>query len=225
MRLELVKLAAVDQPRDHFFHVIGRAHIFGHDGVEVIGVKLGRARVFERYVTRRACVFAQMRHDIAHDGERVLVILGQVIDHARLFGMQITAAKVFSTDFLTRCRFHQRRASQEDRALVSHNHCLVRHGRNISAASRAASHDAGNLRNALCAHIRLIEEDAPEMLLVGKHLGLMGEVRAAAIDQIDARQAVLLRNLLRAQVLLHRHRKVSAALHRRIVADDHALAA
>jgi len=53
----------------------------------------------------------------------------------------------------------------------------------------------------------------------------MRQVGAARIDQIDARQAVLLGNLLRAEMLLDRHRIVSAALHRGVVADDHRLAA
>src|SRR3546814_4572988 len=61
------------------------------------------------------------------------------------------------------------------------------------------------------------------MVAVGKHLGLMRQVRVAAVDQIDAGQAVRLGNLLRAQMRLYRHRIVSAALHRRIVADDHRL--
>src|SRR3546814_19867989 len=66
-------------------------------------------------------------------------------------------------------------------------------------ARGAASHHAGELRDALGAHIRLIEEDAPEMVAVGKHLGLMRQVRAAAVDQIDAGQAVRLGNLLRSE--------------------------
>jgi hypothetical protein len=60
------------------------------------------------------------------------------------------------------------------------------------------------------------------VLAVGEDLVLARQERAARIDQIDARQAVLLRDLLRAQVLLHRHRVVGAALHRRVVGDDHA---
>ena len=68
---------------------------------------------------------------------------------------------------------------------------------------------------------RLVEEDAAEMLAVGKHLGLVRQVGAAGIDQIDAGQPVLARDLLRAEMLLHRHRIVGAALHRGVVADDH----
>jgi hypothetical protein len=63
------------------------------------------------------------------------------------------------------------------------------------------------------------------MVAVGEHLGLVGQVGAAGIDQIDAGQVVLFGDLLRPQVLLHGHREVGAALHRRIVGDDHDLAA
>jgi hypothetical protein len=36
------------------------------------------------------------------------------------------------------------------------------------------------------------------MIAVGEDFGLMRQVRAAAVDQVDARQMVLLGNLLRA---------------------------
>src|SRR5204862_3869494 len=41
----------------------------------------------------------------------------------------------------------------------------------------------------------------------------------------EARKVVLLRDLLRAELLLHREREVRPALHGRVVRDDHALAA
>ena len=72
---------------------------------------------------------------------------------------------------------------------------------------------------------RLVEEDAAEVVAVGEDLGLQRQERPARVDEVDARQVVLLRHLLRAQVLLHRERVVRAALHGRVVGDDHALAA
>ena len=86
------------------------------------------------------------------------------------------------------------------------------------------------MTQAICAmpsraHPRLVVEDAAEVVAVGKHLGLVRQVGPAAVDQIDARQAVLQRDLLRAQVLLHRQREIGAALHRGVVGDDHHLAA
>ena len=164
-----------------------------------------------------------MAHDIAHDRQRVLVVLGQVIDHARFLRMQRPAAKVLGADFLACRRLHQWRPGKEDRALLAHDHALVAHGGHIGPACGAAAHHAGDLRDTSRAHLRLVVEDAPEMVAIRKDLRLVGQVRPAAVDKVDARQAVLLRDLLRAQVLLHRHRVVGAALHRRIVGSDHHL--
>ena len=63
------------------------------------------------------------------------------------------------------------------------------------------------------------------MVAVGEDLGLEREEGAARVDEVDARQVVLLRDLLGAQVLLHGQREVGAALHGRVVRDDHALLA
>jgi hypothetical protein len=71
-------------------------------------------------------------------------------------------------------------------------------------------------------HVGLVVEDAAEVVAVGEHLVLGRQVGAAGIDEVDAGQAVLRRDLLRAQVLLHRHREIGAALHRGVVGDDHA---
>jgi hypothetical protein len=84
------------------------------------------------------------------------------------------------------------------------------------------AHHAGDLRDALGAHLRLIVEYPPEVIAVGEDLALVRQVGAARIDQVDARQAVGLGNLLRAEMLLDRHRVIGAALHSGIVGDDHA---
>ena len=143
--------------------------------------------------------------------------------------MGVRAAKLGGGDHLARGRLHQRRAGEEDGALAlgaraPHDHRLIRHGRHVGAAGGAGAHHAGDLGDALGRHLRLIVEDAAEVVAVGKNLRLMRQVRPAAIHQIDARQAVLQGDFLRPQVLLHRHGEVGAALHRRVVADDHHLA-
>ena len=83
---------------------------------------------------------------------------------------------------------------------------FVRHRRHVGAAGRARAHDDGDLRDALGRHARLVEEDAAEVIAVGKDLGLQRQERAAGVDEVDARQAVLERDLLRAHVLLDRDR-------------------
>jgi hypothetical protein len=60
---------------------------------------------------------------------------------------------------------------------------------------------------------------------VGEDLGLQRQERAAGVDEVDARQLVLLRHLLGAKVLLHGEREVGASLHGRVVRDDHTLLA
>ena len=59
------------------------------------------------------------------------------------------------------------------------------------------------------------------MVAVGKDFVLIGQIGAAAIDQIDAGQLAFLGDFLRAQVLFHRHRVIGAALDRRVIGNDH----
>ena len=71
--------------------------------------------------------------------------------------------------------------------------------------------------------LRLVVEDAAEVLAVREDLVLHRQEGAAGVDQVEARQPVLERDLLGAEVLLDGHRVVGAALDRRVVGDDHAL--
>ena len=63
------------------------------------------------------------------------------------------------------------------------------------------------------------------MVPVGEHLVLARQEGAAGVHQIDARQAILRRDLLGAQVLLDRHWVVRSALDGGIVGYHHAFAA
>ncbi len=151
------------------------------------------------------------------------VVLREVVGDAGQPRVDVAAAEVLGADDLADRRLHERRAGQEDRALVLDDDRLVAHRRHVGAARRARAHHDRDLGDALRAHVGLVEEDAAEVLAVREHVVLVRQVRAAAVDQVDARQPVLQRDLLRAQVLLHRHRVVGAALHGRVVADDDAL--
>src|SRR4029079_18817694 len=57
----------------------------------------------------------------------------------------------------------QGRAAEKDRPLVADDDALVAHRRDVGAAGGAAPHHAGDLRDALRRHLRLVEEDAAEM--------------------------------------------------------------
>ena len=63
------------------------------------------------------------------------------------------------------------------------------------------------------------------MVAVGKDLVLRRQKSPARIDQIEAGQPVVARDLLGAKVLLDGHREIGAALDRRIIGDDDAFAA
>ena len=137
--------------------------------------------------------------------------------------MHVAAAQRLRIDALAGRGLHERRATEKDRALLAHDDRLVAHRGHVRAARRARTHDDGELRNAARRHLRLVVEDAAEMLAIGKHFVLARQERAARIDEIDARQRVLERDLLRAQMLLDGDRVVGAALDGRIVGDDDAL--
>ena len=63
------------------------------------------------------------------------------------------------------------------------------------------------------------------MLAIGKNLSLQRQERSARVDEIDAGQAIVERDLLRADVLLDGDRVVGAAFDGGVVGDDQHLAA
>ena len=222
-RLELVEFGGVDQPRDHLAHVVLLARVGRHDAVELGRGVLRIARRDQRDVD--VLLGVEVRHRAPRERERVHVVRRQMVGDAGCAGVHVGAAEILRRHHLAGRGLHQRRPAEEDRALPFDDDGLVRHRRHVGAARGARAHHHGDLRNAGGRHGRLVVEDAAEMLAVGEHLGLMRQVGAAAIDQVDAGQPVLARDLLRAQVLLHRHRVIGAALDGAVVAHDHAFAA
>ena len=100
------------------------------------------------------------------------------------------------------------------------DHGLVAHRRDVGAAGGRRAHHERHLRNPGGRHPGLVVEDPAEVIAVGEDVGLERQERAAAVDEVDARQPVLERDLLGPEVLLDRHRVVGPALDRRVVADD-----
>ncbi len=163
-----------------------------------------------------------MSDDATRERERMRVVRRVVVGDAGASRVHVGAAEILRRDHLAGRRLHQRRPSQKDRALLAHDDGLVGHRRHVGAAGRARSQHHRDLRNAERRQRRLIVEDAPEVLAVGEHFRLMWQVGTAGVDEIDAGQPVLTRDLLRPQVLLHRHRVVGAALDGRVVAHHDA---
>jgi hypothetical protein len=163
--------------------------------------------------------------DVAHDLQGVGVVGGEVIGDAGDAGVQGTAAELFGGDLLAGGGLDQGRAAEEDRALVGDDDRLIGHGRNVGAAGGTGAEDGGQLRDPSGRERGLVVEDAAEVLTVGEHIVLVGQVRAAGVDEIDAREVVLLRDLLRPEVLLHGHGIVGAALDGGVVGHDDAFAA
>ena len=168
---------------------------------------------------------AEVFEDGARDLERVIVVVGQVIAHARQSRMYVAAAEILGGHFLAGRGAHQRRTGQEDGSFFADNYIFVAHRGHVRATRGATAHHDRDLRDAFRRHLSLVVEDAAEVPLVGKNLGLHRQKRAAGIDQVNARQHVFDGDLLRAKMLLHGHRKIRAAFDGRVVSDDHRLAA
>ena len=168
---------------------------------------------------------AEVADDLAREREGVLVGDGEVIGDAGAPRVERRAAELLGGHVLAGGGLHERRAADEDRAGSLDDDRLVAHRRDVGAARGAGSHHDGDLRDVLRGEARLVEEDASEVLAVGEDVGLQRQKGAARVDEVDARQVVLLRDLLGAQVLLHREREVRAALDGGVVRHDHAAAA
>ena len=148
-----------------------------------------------------------------------------MVGDARLSRVHVGPAELLGSHLLARRRLHERRAADEDRAGALDDDRLVRHGRHVGPAGRARAHHGGDLRDPERRHAGLVVEDPAEVVAVGEDLGLERQEGAARVDEVDARQTVLPGDLLGAEVLLDREREVGAALHGRVVGDDHALLA
>jgi len=122
-------------------------------------------------------------------------------------------------------RLHEVRPRQKHRAGVLYDDGLVAHNGQIGPAGHAAPHDGRNLRNALARQLRVVAEDAAEVVLVRENFVLHRQVHARRVDEVDDGHMVLQRNFLCAEVFLSRNRKPGPRLHGGVVRHDHALLA
>ncbi len=221
--LELVEPRAVDDPREHFAHVVRLPRIPRHDAVDLGGIverRLGRCHVGGKRLRP-----VQRRDDGSRQPDRVVVVLGEIVGDAGEPRVHVGAAQLLGRHLFAGGRLHEGRAGQEDGPGAVDDDGLVGHGGDVCASRRARSHHDRHLGDAGRRHPGLVEEDPAEVIAVRKHLGLERQEGPARIHQVEAGQAVLEGDLLRAEVLLHGDGEVGAALDRGVVGDDHHLAA
>ena len=222
-RLELVESGAVDESGDHLAHVVLAPEIGADDAADlprIVARVLGRGDVAYRRLDG-----VQGRDNRAGRLERLDVVPREVVGDPRQPRVDVGAPELLGGNVLAGRRLHEGRSPEEDGSGALDDDRLVGHRRHVGAAGRARAHDHRDLRDARRRQPGLVEEDAPEVLAVREDLGLHRQVGAAGIDEIDARQPVLERDLLRPKVFLDGDGEVRAALDGGVVGHHHHLAA
>ena len=108
----------------------------------------------------------------------MFIVLGEVVGDARAAGVYVGAAELFRRYFFARGGLDEGRAAEEDRTRPLYYDDLVAHRRDVRPSCRATAHHGGDLGYALRAHLRLVVEDAPEVLAVGEDFVLQRQKRA-----------------------------------------------
>ena len=143
--LELMQLGAVDDRPQHLADVVGGAAVQWHQVEHAVGRDCGHTR---RPALPAGCAGRwQRRDDLAHDLQRVVVVLREVIGDAGGSRVQVAAAELLGRDHLAGRGLDQRRSAEKDRALIANDHGLVAHRRHVRAAGGAGAHHAGDLRD------------------------------------------------------------------------------
>ena len=142
--------------------------------------------------------------------------------HAADGGVHSRAAQRFGVDGLARGALHQVRSAQAHKAGAFHHDDDVRKRRQIGAPRNAGAHHGGDLRHLqTSAHEGVVVEDAPGPVLAGEDTVLQREVHAGRIHQVDNRDPVAHRHLLRAQDLGDGFGPPGAGFDRGVVGNDH----
>ena len=134
--------------------------------------------------------------------------------------MDIAPAQIFSSHDLPGSGLDQRWSPKKNRALMHDDDGFITHRRDIRPASGAGPHNHSDLRNAFGRHGCLIIKNPTKMIPIRKHFILIRQVGTTGIDQIQARQIVLISNFLRAQMFFNRDRIIGAALDGRVITHD-----
>ena len=193
-----------------------------HEAEQLVGVVRRRPARAPR--ERRAGAgreLLELRADRREAGRLVGVAM---VDDARDVGLHHRAAERLVVDALADRGLDQVRAGEEDRAGALDDVDLVAHDRQVGAAGDAGADDRRHLEDARRRQAGVVVEDPAVVLAVGEDLVLQRQEDAGRVDQVDDRQPVLERDLLRPQDLLDAERELGAGLDRGVVGDHHHVA-
>jgi hypothetical protein len=175
-RLELVELAAVDDAGDDLAHVEGLARVGGDHAVQFsCGSFSGSGAVS---AGAEACASSGWPPRRAMR-QRVQVVLAR---WSATPDRRVCTSPPPRSSALTTSPVAAFTSGGPPRKMVPWFLTmmdLVAHRRHVGAAGRARAHHHRDLRDALRAHVGLVEEDAAEVVAVGEDLVLVGQVGAA----------------------------------------------
>ncbi len=213
IRLELIEPAGIEQAFEHRPDVVAHTMIDGNQLVQRFHVPL-----WCRVGARRRRGMRQAADVLADACDAFLIVLGAVMRDGADGGVRRRTAQRFRIHDLSRGAFDEIRPAQshERRAVDHEDHVGQR--RQIRATCDAGAHDRGDLRDfEIAAHDRVVVENPGGAVLPRKDAALIGQVHTRGIDQVDDRNALPHRDLLRAQDLLDRLGPPRPGFDRRII--------
>ena len=167
VRLELAQLAAVDDAaQDLARRRRGRA---GRSGRRERSPR-GRRRAARGSIRCHGGAGGgrQRGDDLAHDRAAPRRRRRRGGRRRRTAGVDVAAAELLRGHLLAGRRLHQRRAAEEDRALVADDHGLVAHRRHVGAAGGAGAHHRGDLRDPRADIVAWLQKMRPKWSRSGK---------------------------------------------------------
>ncbi len=142
-RLELLEVGPVDDARDDFAHVEGRAQVLGHHPQQIFRIVNGLGEVGFGFRAELAPVEV-LDHFPAH-ADAIQLVQGEVIAESGYLGMHVRAAEALLIRVLAGGHLHQGRPAEKNPGLVLDEDVVVAHSRLVGApgSRRAEDHRYG----------------------------------------------------------------------------------
>ena len=147
-RLEFIELARVHDPRYHLANIVRFANV-GIDHAVQLFRRIARLPG-RRQIEIDALLAIQRADDLPRDGERVKIVVREMVGDTGDSRMDIGATEIFRGNNFAGRGLDEWRTAEKDRPLSADDDRFVGHRRDIRAARRARAHHRGDLRNAFC---------------------------------------------------------------------------